>query len=321
MIRPLVLPRTLQGRIKTVPAPIGNGLRGFVAGRGLLHGSSVDNAIEDLLNESFVKIYGSNWIKQLSPLNFSQIQKVLKGAMYYYGLGYDPKNYSAFFRNLQKSFPEIQPLAITKVLSFISGIDRQKFPRDFALQKTGKVDPTAMAAQKDISSAERKEEIAYEIKDKIDRGTKAIASSAMDAASTINSALPWYLKPSLLLPVAGVAAVAYFMLQKKAMSSILRPSYKSNPVPEGRVKAQKLFKTFHERKATKTKSIDEIDASELVQLGDALEIGYRSNKWTGKKENYLLTFGKGVKLMSTADGKTLVISGGKMEVKNVGIIN
>jgi hypothetical protein len=321
MVRSLVLPRTLKGRIKAGPAPIGAGLRGFVNGRGLLHGNAVDDAIKDLLNESFVKIYGSNWIQHLSPLNISQIQKVLKGAMYYYGLGYDPKNYSAFFRNLQKSFPEIQPLAITKVLAFISGIDKEKFPGDYALLKTGKVDPFAMNAQKQISSTERKEAIAYEIKDKLDRGAKAIASSAIDAAGTINSALPWYLKPSLLLPVAGVAALAYFMLQKKAMGAILRPSYKSNPVPEGRAQAKKLFEEFHERKPKKTKTIEAIDASELVQLGDALEIGYRSNKWTGKKENYLHSFGKGVKLMATADGKTLVISGGKMEVKNVGIIN
>jgi len=88
-----------------------------------------------------------------------------------------------------------------------------------------------------------------------------------------------------------------------------------------REKAKEAYKVFTDFEPKKTKAIPYIDCEELAELGDALQIGYRSKKWTGRKENYLHDFSKGVKLMCTPDRKTLIITGGNMSVEDVGIVN
>lgn len=307
--------------------------RPYSRGRVILFGNSgwpaeAERALNTLLTESFPKIYGSNWQLQLKPLTFAQIKKVIKGAMYYYGLGYSIKDYPKFFRNLQAGFakndPSIQKEAITKVLAFISGLDPKRYPADVALLKTGKVDASAQQIQRDMASTEAKEELAYEIQDKINRGVSAIADKAIDAGSFVNSALPWYLRPKTLLPVAILGAVAYFYFQKKGMQTIARTLYKANPISPREVlrqKAKESYKVFHDRKPKKTISIPFIETQELVELGKGLELGYKSKKWTGKPANYLHKFGPGVRLMMTPDRKTLILHGGQMRVEDVGIIN
>jgi hypothetical protein len=307
--------------------------RPYSRGRVILLGASgwspsAELALTNLLSTSFPKIYGANWMLQLKPLTYQQIRKIVKGAMYYYGLGYSTKEPQKFFRNLQagfaKSDPSIQKEAITKVLFFISGIDPSKYPGDIALLKTGKYDSQAQSTQNEIASTQAKEDLAYEIQDKIDRGVKAIADKAIDAGSFVQSALPWYLRPTTLLPVALLGAVAYFYIQKKGLSTIARTIYKSNPISPREVlrqKANESYKVFHDRKPKKTISIPHIETSELVELGKGLELGYKSKKWTGKSANYLHKFGPGVRLMMTPDRKTLILQGGQMRVEDVGIIN
>lgn len=292
--------------------------------------SAQESALNAILNDSLPRIYtgssgyGVAWINQVKPLTKDQVKRIIKGAMYYYGLGYSPTDYKSFFRNLQKSLPDIQPLLVTKVLALISGITPDKYPADYALLKTGQVSSDLQAQQAQQRSEEKKAEIAFEIQDKINRGVGAVASAGLDAAKTISAALPWYLRPTTLLPVALLGLGAYAYIQTRGASKLLRPFYKSNPISKAEVKraqAQKTFEMFHDKKPKKTKVLPRIDASELVELGDALEIGYRSSKWTGKRANYLHKFGKGVKLMCTPDRKTLVIHGGQMDVQDVGIVN
>lgn len=295
------------------------------AGQGTLLGawtSAEESALNEILKTSFPKIYGSNWLEQMKPLTLADVRKIVKGAMYYYGLGYSINDYKSFFRSLQKALPEILPLNVTKVLAFISGIDAARFPADIALLKTGRASNVAKVQQAEIATKEKKEYIAQEIQDKIDRGVSAVASAGVDAVKTVSSALPWYLRPTTLIPVAAVAALGYFWFQKKGLSTILAAGrgYTKNPITK-REAAKKTFEIFHDRKPRKTIALPEIDASELVHLGQALEIGYRSNKWTGKKTNYLHKFDKGVRMMCTPDRKTLVIHGGQMEIQDVGIVH
>jgi len=287
-------------------------------------GSAESAALESIIKSTFPKIYGSNWLQNLRPLSLAQVSQILRAAMYYYSLGYSTQDYKAFFRNIQKSFPDILPLNVTKVLAFISGIDPARYPSDIALLKTGIASKAAMEQQKELSSEESKAAMAYEIQDKINRGAGAIASAGYDAAKTINAALPWYLKPTTLIPVALVGLGVFYFIQAKGAAKILRPLYKSNPIDKSEIKrsaANKTYEMFHDQKPKKIKSIKRIDTEELVELGNALELGYASKKWTGKKANYLHKIGKGVKVMCTPDRKTLVIHGGQMEIKDVGIIN
>ena len=87
------------------------------------------------------------------------------------------------------------------------------------------------------------------------------------------------------------------------------------------VAAAKMYETFTDLPAKRLTKIPKIDCSSLAKLGDGLEIMYRSKKWTGKNENYLHKFGRGVKMYSTPDGKTLVLAGGKMKLTSRGIEN
>lgn len=302
------------------------GSNGF--GRGaILAGwtSEQETALNKILTESFPKRYspGSmDWLKQLAPLTLEQVKKIVKAAMYYYSLGYPNsiEGIKLFKGPLQKSLPQFSPMLVTKVLSFVTGLDKETYPADYALLKTGQVNKGLQEQQAEMRKEEKKAAIAYEIQDKIDRGVSAVASAGVDAVKAVSSALPWYLRPTTLIPIAGVAALGYFWLQKKGIGTVLGTRYRSNPISK-REAAKKTFEVFHDRKPKKTIAIPEIDASELVNLGQALEIGYRSNKWTGKKTNYLHTFDKGVRMMCTPDRKTLVIHGGQMEIQDVGIVH
>lgn len=153
-----------------------------------------------------------------------------------------------------------------------------------------------------------------------------IATAAQGARAGLDTAaanLPWYLNPKLLLPI-GLAGIAFFYL---APLMPRRPQYKKNPISKKeaqknislREQAEKKYTEFHAMPPRRRKKIFLPDLGELVQLGPALEIGYRSKKWTGKAENYLHKFGKKVNLYASADGKALVIAGGELNVESRGI--
>jgi len=303
----------------------------YVTMRGAILGSwtsAQESALNAILNDSLPRIYtgssgyGVEWIKQVAPLTKDQVKRIIRAAMYYFSLGYpnSREGYLQFKRPLQKSLSDIDPMQVAKVVMLITGITKDNYPADYALLKTGQVNKDLQAQQSNQQWEEKKADIAYEVKDKIDRGATAIFDAAGSAAKTINSALPWYLKPTTLIPVAAVGALAYFWLQKKGISTLLGRGYSRNPITK-REAAKKTYEVFHDRKPKKTIALPEIDTSELVQLGQALEIGYRSNKWTGKKTNYLHKFDKGVRVMCTADRKTLIIHGGQMEIQDVGIVH
>jgi len=332
----ILTPRRSVGMPFPIDAAARQRSRRVLAGRGVLLGaawtSEDEAALNTIFDSTFPKVFGPNWPLQLLPLTRAQVREIVKAAMYYYGLGYaltDWKRDAAAggFRNsIQKSLPKYKPLEITKVLSFISRINKEEFPGDYALLSRGHAVKDASKQQQEQQAAERRAEIAYEIQDKIKRGTGAIASTAVEVGSLVNAALPWYFRPTTLLAVAAVGGLGYLLLQKKAAGVVRKAiSYRQNPVEldpgEKQQAARRKYKEFHGRNPKKTISLPGIDTEHLTHLGYVKELGYSSDKWTGKKENYLHDFGRGVRLMCTPDGKTLVITGGKMRVEDVGIVN
>lgn len=76
---------------------------------------------------------------------------------------------------------------------------------------------------------------------------------------------------------------------------------------------------FHDKAPKKRYSIPKIDTKELVFLGRGLDIGYKSDKWTGQNQNYLHNFGKRIKLFATSDGKSLILKGPGLFINKNGI--
>ncbi len=280
--------------------------------------------ISKILLETFPKIYSNGtqeWQKQFAPLKLADIVEIVKSAMYYYGLGYSIKDFS-FRKALQQSLPKYDPKLVTQVLQFLSGIDAGRFPQDVYFLKTGKIDATAAKAQSSAASDEAIAAFKYELADKAQRGAAAVVEAAQGTGKYLENTLPWYLKPKVIIPLGLGAVALMYLAQAKGIFDTF--SWKKNPVEpkeSKRAQARKAYKVFNDFEPKRTKAIPLIDCEELAELGDALQIGYRSKKWTGRKENYLHEFGKGVKLMCTPDRKTLVITGGKMTIEDVGIVN
>jgi hypothetical protein len=89
---------------------------------------------------------------------------------------------------------------------------------------------------------------------------------------------------------------------------------------------ERRYKAFHGRPPRFRKRIAINPIRELVLLGDAVEIVYRSNKLhgggDGKLAEYEHKFARGTKLYCTPDGKhVLLIHGPKLKVEEPGIIN
>lgn len=210
--------------------------------------------------------------------------------------------------------------SILRLLLMMEAIQKPEYPVLATYLSPGKVGLSTIAAgagaavsQTAAKAADHLKQVAKETV----QDTGKLISSAVDV---VNDAAPWYLKPKILLPL-GIAAVALFygMPMLKAAKAA-RPRYLANPIPASRVRARKKYKEFHAADPKKTVSVSEIDTSELVELGKALEIGYKSKKWEGRNNNYLHKFGRGVRLCATADGKALVIVGGKLDTTERGIV-
>lgn len=81
-----------------------------------------------------------------------------------------------------------------------------------------------------------------------------------------------------------------------------------------------MFSDFHDRNADKVYSIPRVETKELTKLGKGLCIGYESDKWDEGDQNYLHDFETDPELFSTSDGKTLILTGGNLNVTKRGII-
>lgn len=77
------------------------------------------------------------------------------------------------------------------------------------------------------------------------------------------------------------------------------------------MKAVKLYEKFNNKPVRKFKTVNINISKNLVDLGKAVAVCYRSNK-EGMSRDYEHKFRDGVRLLSTDDGKTLIITGGKL---------
>lgn len=286
-----------------------------------LGASLINPALSRILNQTFPRLYGSNWIQQLAPLTENSIRDIIETAVNFYRAGVSPKNWAQIKNAVAAKLPEYPSLSISRVLSFVSGIGPE-IPGDYSYLTKGSYSLSDQIKQSLGLVKAATKSAAYEAQDKLKRGGAAVVSSAIDAQNM----LPWYMQPRTLLILGGLGIGMFYIAQAQGIlgAVIPRRSYRQNPVKKTakeRAAAEKLYSEFHARKPRKRRSIPKIDTKELVRLGTALELGYESDKWTGKKESYLHEFGENVNLYATADGKTLILNGGSMCVKDTGINN
>jgi hypothetical protein len=282
-------------------------------------GSRVDAAYRNILNVVLPALYGADVLKQLSPLSFNDCLVILKNVSYYYKRGYAFTDWRTIFPSVKKAFPGFDPVRVGALLAYIAGIPETKYPAYVHLLKTGEWNKDKVAEQVSTKKLDAISDFSYELTDKVKRGASAIATTGTEVIESASENLPFYLKPKIMVPallVIGILiALGYSGIGKRVFSR--REEYQKNPID----KAVKKYKEFHAFSPKKIRKIPKIDTSHLVKLGKALDISYQSHKWTGKKENYIHEFGKGVELMATPDGKHLLLSGGKLGVTERGIIN
>ncbi len=89
---------------------------------------------------------------------------------------------------------------------------------------------------------------------------------------------------------------------------------------------EKRYRAFHGHGVRKRRVLRVNPIRELVELGEAVEIVYRSDKLhgggDGKLAEYEHKFARGTKLYCTPDGKhVLMIHGPRLRVSEPGIIN
>ena len=282
--------------------------------------SREDAAYDTMLSVALPAVYGSNWLSQLYPLTRSNVLALAKNLSYYHLRGYAYGDWRSIKAAVQKAFPSLDPVRVSAALAMLEGLPADRYPAYIQLIRTGKWMKDEAKAQGGQTRTETLTSVADSVKDKVAQGTREIAKTFADTASYALQDLPWFLQPKFLL-IGGAVVGGLFLLGYSGVGkALIRPKYKTNPVPRSELAARK-YREFHGFNPGKTVRIPEIDTSHLTELGKALEIGYRSGKWTGKPENYLHQFGKGVRLMATPDGKALVISGGQLDVKDVGIVN
>lgn len=289
----------------------------LLAGAMVLNGAYPwEVSVRRISNQTLPRLWGSDWIKQIKPISMSIAQDILRELSGKFSQGLTRETVINIKSHIQAKFPTVDKYSITKFLMLLTGIKKDRFPGDYDYLTGGSSNPLSTVKQ---ATGLVSESVGYAVQegaDKLARGKAAIVEAAKEASDK----LPFYAQAKFIVPILlSIVALAYFKELKTFIPK--RRSYKKNPVSRKRLKAQSLYEDFHDFKPTKRISIPHIDTDELVQLGSCLDIGYRSNKWTGKAENYLHEFGKGVKLYATPDRKSLVLHGGRMNVQNRGIIN
>lgn len=288
-------------------------------------GDKTENAYKAFLDIAMPESYGETWIDSLKPLTRKNLISILKTLPYYFKRGYAFQDWKGYAPGVKKAFPSLPAVRVSAFLAMVAGINAAKYPAYVNLIKTGQWSREAVEQQTSARRSEMVENASYEVADKIKRGVGAVASTGAEIIESASDALPWYAKPKIIIPVLGIAGVLFLLGYSGLGKRLFRsrksePEYLQNPVSK-RAKVLEKYEEFHGFKARRARSIKRIDTDNLAELGSALEIGYRSGKWDGKKRNYLHKFGKGVKLMSTPDGKALIITGGKLGVNDRGIIN
>jgi len=247
-------------------------------------------------------------------------------AAYYYKKGYSrARDKAKALRDMiakDMKATAAESTGILRLLLMLEAIQKPEFPllATYLSPQTITASTVAQAAKATVSqTAEKAADHLKQVAKETVSDAGKLVSSAVD---TVNAAAPWYLKPKLLIPLALAGVLLFYgaPLLKAAQAARPRPRYLPNPIPATRAQAKRKYKEFHAKEAKKTISVPKIDTTELVELGKALEIGYRSKKWEGKANNYLHKFGKGVRLCSTADGKALVLVGGKLDTTDRGIV-
>lgn len=284
-------------------------------------GAIIDSYEEDILDALKVKF--SDVVANIG-MPEKRILTAIGKAAFYYRKGYSRAREKAkalrdaIAKDMKATAAEKS--SILRLLLMLEVIQKPEYPVLATYLSPEKVGISTIAAgagaavsQTAAKAADHLKQVAKETV----QDTGKLISSAVDV---VNDAAPWYLKPKILVPI-GLAAVALFYgmpLLKAAKAA--RPRYLANPIPASRVQARRKYQEFHAAAPKKTVSVSHVDTSELVELGKALEIGYKSKKWEGKNNNYLHKFGRGVRLCATADGKALVIVGGKLDTTERGIM-
>ena len=248
-------------------------------------------------------------------------QKIVKAVADKYKEGYTREQASqrALAAAVAQSLNITKTKALT-VIKYLEGITTEQYPfaasylspagTSWEALKSGAVVNVSNAA------ASVKEGAADTLKEALDL--------AKQGAKEIGDVAPWYAKPQVIAPLLLIGLgffywnnIKQFLPKKKSIE------YRPNPVKRTAKEeaAAKMYEKFSDLPAKRRRKIPSIDCSELADLGTALEIGYKSRKWTGKPANYLHQFGKGVHMYATPDGKTLVLNGGKMQLTTRGIEN
>lgn len=258
---------------------------------------------------AFSELYTENWLKNLG-ISYDRALEIVRAAVALYKAGYsrDRAKIKEIRDIIAAKLGTTETAPISKILFYLEDIKKENYPTLFDYMT-----PQGQTLQSYKTAISQTGESAV-------KATKeSVKDTLQEAGALVQESLPWYAKPKIILGGVVIVGVLYALTMAKQF--LPKRNYQSNPVNPKRAQAEKMYKTFHDKKPTKVLAISEIDTSELVHLGDALEIGYRSKKWTGKNANYLHEFGKKVKLYTTADGKHLVIGGGAMAVKDTGINN
>lgn len=78
--------------------------------------------------------------------------------------------------------------------------------------------------------------------------------------------------------------------------------------------AKKLFREFNNRHPSSVKTLDIALSEELVDMGPCIAIVYASRKEDGKLRHYEHQFKSAVRCYASADGRCIIIAGGKLKV-------
>lgn len=83
--------------------------------------------------------------------------------------------------------------------------------------------------------------------------------------------------------------------------------------------AVKKYKSFHGKNTAKVTSETIEVPNELIFIGDAFEIAYKSDKLDGKARHYVHKLKKHGKILISPKGDMIIITGLNLKIKSVGL--
>ena len=212
----------------------------------------------------------------------------------------------------------IPRLEVLKAIGFLEGVTKEKYPNAAAYMSPEGASLATMAQGIAVS----KQNAVASVKEGLQDTKNEFIATVKEGVTGLANIGPWYARPVVVMPILlGIAAIFYFDKIKAFLPKKKSQSFLKNPISKKQAAAAAMYEKFSALPAKKRRAIPAIDTEEMATLGGALDLSYRSNKWTGKPENYIHKFGKGVKVHVTGDGKALVITGGKMIMTDRGIEN